>query len=292
MQCSLCGSEEHFQKFCSKGKGKGKSATGYTATASGSAEADLWQEMPGSRTYFQNPQSTQEAFTASIQYADGTFEELDDTSTILANYHANINPIPTASEEAKPIPQHLQKLWAFPWWVSKAYHTTVRLPNGKEGFLIDCGAIDHMAGSRWVKRAVSAAAANGQGSKWSSINPISVEGVGEGASQVDTRVQVPLCLVDGQQGDYSATVVGNEAKESDLPALYGLVGLRKQAAIIDCGNNRMIFPGPGGVKYTLSPGSRVYRLETAQSGHLLLPCCEWHAAKTTAAAAAAGPNLL
>ena len=146
-----------------------------------------------------------------------------------------------------------------------------------------------MAGNRWVKRAVTAAATNGQGSKWSSINPISVEGVGEGASQVDTRVQVPLCLVDGRQGEYSAIVVGNDAKESELPALYGLVGLRKQAAIIDCGNNRLIFPGPGGVKYTLSPGSKVYRLETAQSGHLLLPCCEWHAAKTSAAA---GPNLL
>ena len=95
------------------------------------------------------------------------------------------------------------------------------------------------------------------------------------------QVRVPLCLADGQQGEYKAIVVGSASKESDLPALYGLVGLRKQSAVIDCGNNRMIFPGSGGIKYVLSPGTKVHKLEVAASGHLLLPCCEWHAAKTS-----------
>ncbi len=153
-------------------------------------------------------------------------------------------------------------------------------------------AIDNMAGGRIVKRMMKAAEAAGQGSSWNAINPVLVEGVGEGASTVNQQASIPLCLADGQQGNYNPIVVGTDDKESDLPALYGLAGLRKHAAVIDCGNNRMFFPGPGGMKYGLSPGTRVHKLEVAISGHLLLPCCEWQAAKPGASSSAKSSSAL
>lgn len=291
MQCSLCQSEEHFQRFCPQGKGKGKSS------ASGFVEIPVphWTQqmgLPGGGVYFQNP-AVQDSFSASIEYADGSSEPLESTTALFQrrlDESAASEPISATSRQPQSIPDHLQKLWSFPWW---AYHTSVRLSNGKEGLLIDCGAIDHMMGSRVAKRMIKAAELAGQGSAWDEISPISVEGVGEGASTVSRQVRVPLCLSDGQHGEYKAIVVGSDSKESDLPALYGMSGLRKQAAVIDTGNNRLIFPGAGGIKYILSPGTRVHKLEIAVSGHLMLPCCEWHAAKAgTSSASAAGPALL
>ena len=287
MKCILCGSEDHFQRFCSQNKGKGSGGSGKGSAASSSgytgvSSAAHWtkqDEMPGTSTYYASLQDFPEEFSPAIQYPDGQFETLQ-TTTAMSMFADPGTPISVNPTTPQTIPSHLQKLWAFPWWTS-VYHSTVRLPNGKEGLLIDCGAIDHMAGSNTVKRMAKAASAAGQGTAYSDINPISVEGVGEGASSASVQVSVPLCLADGQQGEYKAIVVGTAAKESDLPALYGMVGLRKQAAVIDCGNNRMFFPGPGGIKYVLSPGTKVHKLEVAASGHLMLPCCEWQQAKST-----------
>ena len=68
-------------------------------------------------------------------------------------------------------------------------------------------------------------------------------------------------------GIYTAPVIPN----SDLPPLLGMKTLEKQQAIMDCGNRKLIFPGPGGVHMHLSPGSIVFDLEKSPSGHLILP---------------------
>jgi hypothetical protein len=50
-------------------------------------------------------------------------------------------------------------------------------------------------------------------------------------------------------------------------------------AVIDCFNRRIVFVGEGGYKMQLSPGSTQYKLESAVTGHLLLPCQCWDKAK-------------
>ena len=53
----------------------------------------------------------------------------------------------------------------------------MRLASGKEGVLVDCGAIDNMSGDAWAKRVEKAGNEAGQGTVWSDIRELSVEGV-------------------------------------------------------------------------------------------------------------------
>ena len=41
--------------------------------------------------------------------------------------------------------------------------------------------------------------------------------------------------------------------------------------MIDVEKKLLICPGPGGIEMNYSPGTRVYKLQEAPSGHLLLP---------------------
>ena len=56
--------------------------------------------------------------------------------------------------------------------------------------------------------------------------------------------------------------------------------MSQNRAIIDTStsNPRLIFPGPGGVEITLSPGSESFELVQAPSGHLILPISDYAAA--------------
>ena len=66
---------------------------------------------------------------------------------------------------------------------------------------------------------------------------------------------------------------------SDLPGLLGLNTLIKNRAIIDFSTMKMYFCGPGDMdlEKSLPPGTETFQLERAQSGHLVLPCCEFQA---------------
>lgn len=132
-----------------------------------------------------------------------------------------------------------------------------------------------MSGDKWVQRVADQAKAAGQGTSVQAIRPLSVEGVGSGSSKADSKATIPVCLADGRIDKFETIVCSN----SELPGLYGLNGLTANAGVIDTGNDRLIFPGPAGIKYTLPPGSKVYKLERAVSGHLILPVCDWTRAK-------------
>jgi hypothetical protein len=135
-----------------------------------------------------------------------------------------------------------------------------------------------MAGDRWTLRTEKLALENGQGSTWVDISPISLEGVGKLANEAKKKATVPICMKDGTIGTFTSIVV----EESDLPALLGLTSIEANRGVIDTHTRRLIYPGEGGIQYTLSPGSRVFKLEKSISGHLLLPCAEWDSKKTTA----------
>jgi hypothetical protein len=177
-------------------------------------------------------------------------------------------------------------MWQLPWWI-EAYHTQVRLASGQEGLLVDCGAMADLCGDRWAVRTAALAEAAGQGASWSKIPSITVEGVGKEPDVIDDLVKMPVCYEDGATGVFEAVVT----KDSDLPALLGLTSLTKRAGIVDTGNDRLIYSGPGGVKYTLSPGSKVYQCKRAISGHLLLPCAEWQAANPGGNSSSQGSRL-
>jgi hypothetical protein len=100
---------------------------------------------------------------------------------------------------------------------------------------------------------------------------LSVKGVGNGSQQTTRQVELPIALPGGETGVFTTPALEN----SDLPALWGLNSLEKLKALVDVGSRRLIVPGPGGFKITLSPGSKSYPLEKSPTGHLLLPCCEW-----------------
>ena len=61
-----------------------------------------------------------------------------------------------------------------------------------------------------------------------------------------------------------------EGTDECLPGLQGLRTLEQQRAVLDIGNRRLIFPGPGDVKTVPPPGSIVVPLEKAPSGHLCM----------------------
>ena len=66
-------------------------------------------------------------------------------------------------------------------------------------------------------------------------------------------------------------------QDSDLPGLMGLTALKSNKAILDFNTLTLYFCHD--VDYdldkTLPKGTDKYQLETALSGHLVLPCCEY-----------------
>ncbi len=120
------------------------------------------------------------------------------------------------------------------------------------------------------------AKAAGQGCAWHKLQKtLSVEGVGKRANETSDGVTMPICLEDGGAGTFASAVIA----DSELPALFGLSSISKMQGLIDTHHKKIIFVGPGGYKLSLSPGSKVYPLYSAPTGHLMLPCQEWKKAK-------------
>ena len=64
---------------------------------------------------------------------------------------------------------------------------------------------------------------------------------------------------------------------SNLPGLLGLNSLTKRRAVIDCVTRKMYFMGPGdhNLEEAMPSGTQVFQLETAPSGHLVLPITKY-----------------
>ena len=65
--------------------------------------------------------------------------------------------------------------------------------------------------------------------------------------------------------------------ESAVPGLLGLKSMMNHRVVLDLVNKRMIMCGPGQCEIKPPPGSEVYQLEQAPSGHLLLPISDYDA---------------
>ena len=185
--------------------------------------------------------------------------------------------VPDAEDPSLDIPS------AFPWWPvpehccdppeavqTTAYHSNVRLADGRVGLLVDPGSYGNLVGAQWLEEA--SRQMPHLPSMTTRAQPLQVGGVGKGAQvcREDCRLPIAMTRQDGSitTGTFSSPVV----LQSGCPALLGLKALQDNRAILDLGKKQLHFVGQGEPTLVLPPGSETFQLEAAVSGHLLLPC--------------------
>ncbi|CAE7258960.1 unnamed protein product [Symbiodinium natans] len=185
--------------------------------------------------------------------------------------------VPDAEDPSLDIPS------AFPWWPvpehccdppeavqATAYHSNVRLADGRVGLLVDPGSYGNLVGAQWLEEA--SRQMPHLPSMTTRAQPLQVGGVGKGAQvcREDCRLPIAMTRQDGSitTGTFSSPVV----LQSGCPALLGLKALQDNRAILDLGKKQLHFVGQGEPTLVLPPGSETFQLEAAVSGHLLLPC--------------------
>jgi len=155
-----------------------------------------------------------------------------------------------------------------------SFHTETR-PRGKvKGALVDPGSIGNLGGDAWSRELGIDAQANGRNIDHKPRDrPLNVSGVGNGSQSCTHNAILPIALeqMNGQcsGGTFELPVVPN----SQIPGLIGLASLIDKRGLLDMVNKRLYFLGEGDfdLPAALPPGTECYQLETAPSGHLILP---------------------
>ena len=94
----------------------------------------------------------------------------------------------------------------------------------------------------------------------------------ERKSKANYKMVCPIAVphADGRTHLHQLTAPIVEGDGAQLPGLLGLRTMEHEKAVLDMGNQELILPGPGGIKYDLSPGSVRIPLKKAPSGHLVM----------------------
>ena len=289
MRCHECNSDQHLVRDCPHRRQKGKG--NYAVYGSPAAEAALAGPMAGVMT---GPSFLAIADAASEQAAaeaDDLPYTVDMTSAPaedgLMSWYADSDADTRTSSGrtgrqawSDPVPSmpRTQATW-FPWWregaEGRAQTFLVRMQaRDGEALLVDPGSPDNLVGDRWSARHERLCRDAGHhAAAYADIEPFTVGGVGRHAQVCRKRVRHPIALDGGESGTFEAP----EIPDSDVPALLGLRALSEHRVLLDVANRRLYRVGPGGYKLQLSPGSTMNKLETATSGHLMLPCSEFDA---------------
>jgi hypothetical protein len=168
-----------------------------------------------------------------------------------------------------------------------AFHAKVHL-EGKEGLVIDTGAVDNLAGDQTIRRLEMLAAQNGHGTAYSELpHRLPVDGVGAGSSECSHACKVPIMLSDSTLANYSSPMI----TDSSIPALLGTRSMTEHRVLVDLVHDQMIMLGAGGMQLTLSPGSRVLPLQRTPTGHLIIEASAWPNKDNPQSQASAGPAL-
>jgi hypothetical protein len=90
---------------------------------------------------------------------------------------------------------------------------------------------------------------------------------------------IELRTIDGKTipGIFKAPTINGQ---HSLPALLGLKTLMERRAIMDFTTMQISFTGPGEPKIDYSPGTDIFKMFQAPSGHLMIPCCEYQASNS------------
>ena len=141
--------------------------------------------------------------------------------------------------------------------------------------LLDIGSVGQLVGSVWAVRTGQAAMSHGRTPVQELRDrPLNVSGVGSGSQTCHHNIKMPL-VVKTLSDRYLRTSYNSPCvPESELPALFGLDACQRNRALIDTFNKVMYLVGPGEFNLldSLPPGSEAIQLETAPSGHLVVPC--------------------
>ena len=172
--------------------------------------------------------------------------------------------------------------------IHKIYHSNAVLNDGREGLLVDTGAVFNLTGDAWLHR-MSEHLPKELPIQYEELQePQGVMGVGQHASTATHVAAVPMGMAEqGIEPDenfkYKATVITN----SDVPALLGLQSMIASNCILDLRPGKMHMytsEDANAIEITFSPknGHKVGRLKMAkaQSGHLMLPCSQFEAVST------------
>ena len=162
---------------------------------------------------------------------------------------------------------------------SRVYHVQTRLPDGRIAIIVDPGSVGNLGGDKWCKDvAVSGARAGKKPTYKKRPKPLSVSGVGHGSQQCNYDCHLPIALRHDRTNDVSHGEITLPAVQgSDMPGLLGNQSLIDNKAIWDFENMKLYFVGPGeyDLEKALPPGTDVFQLERAPSGHIVLPICEF-----------------
>lgn len=149
----------------------------------------------------------------------------------------------------------------------------------RNSILLDPGSRINVIGEKTMETFVKAAlnATPSQDTTFESRNPLEICGVGEGAATSNQIGHFPIAVKFDKE-DYALKTVfkANVAKGcgAQLPAILGGKSMEEKNSIL-CfkeGEQQLVFPGPGGYKIELSPGSKVLPVKTTPSGHYVVLC--------------------
>ena len=124
-----------------------------------------------------------------------------------------------------------------------------------------------------------AAARNGHKPSYQKrARPLQVSGVGNGAQSCsyDYRLPVGLRQAGSQQISLGELTIPS-VQGADLPGLLGKLSFKENRAVWDIVTDTLCFMGLGDyeLEKAMPPGTDSFQLETAPSGHSVLPCCEF-----------------
>ena len=188
--------------------------------------------------------------------------------------HASLYPVFEWNEDSdteaagSPQPADVVKASAF-------NHSTTRIP-GKEGLLVDTGAVDNLTGADFVVRQSAAAAQRGLPTQWEILRkPKRMSGVGDGTKLCTHQATVHGAIAGGALTSYTAPVI--PGTPSPTPPLYGLRSMAAENTYFGTRTGLMaLVPVEEEDQIVWPPGTRFLQCEAAPSGHWLLVMSEWN----------------
>ena len=170
-------------------------------------------------------------------------------------------------------------------YAAGSFHIHTQLPDGRQSILVDPGSVGNLCGDKWARNIARLAHKNGMKPLYEERDtPLKVSGVGNGHQEChfDCKLPVSLKPISGETPILGKLTIPS-VPESELPGLLGLAALRKNRAVLDFSSLKLHFCGPGDIKIEsgLPAGTESFQLETAPSGHIVLPCCEYKNADGT-----------
>ena len=152
-------------------------------------------------------------------------------------------------------------------------HSTTRIP-GREGPIVDTGAVYNVSGMAAIKRQAAEAETAGHKVVWEKLpKPKAVGGVGKGVEHCYLQALVPGRTQDGRLVRYVTPVIEGE---SAVPSLYGLNPMSNENTYFGCRHGLMaMIPEGKDDKIIWPEGTRFIKCDKAPSGHWIMGLNHW-----------------